>query len=516
MADMDPVAIAQSGVDPMTGSPLSANVRKALFKSATISSSVFGRGGALVKSQSSTLSSDSLGLIQSNADNISNISSQITSLQSEISNLTSTLNNISSIITNESAVEQQRLKAVEDSERKLAEQQIRLGKENELERKIQSAIFAPVQKVTQESQGLFDRIKNALLFMLTGWFTNQGINLLKAYKDGNSKKFDEIRNTILKNLFYAGLTFIGIKSGFGLFMNALKGITFKMAGFIGRIISMGVGAAGRGIKGAAGAAASFLGMGGKPGGATAAGEKPGSPKPGGGKPGGGKPAGGLGTGILGIKDAFTGDWGGAALAGGAFLPGPAGKAFKAAAWGKELLVDTGIMSNVFGGSKDKSTAPESSSAPAPAAKMAPTASAETPKAPTPAVVPAAQPSTPMTPAASNLTSVSFNPQVNLTGSEEKPSSASVSPSGESTATTNASNLKAQPAMVANPPSSMPNVGPAPEPSPNVVIASPQSQGNAASPPSLSNQPSTNVPMIKSSNPDNFYVMYSQINYNVVA
>jgi hypothetical protein len=41
MAEMDPVAIAQSGVDPVTGSPLSSEVRKALFRRTIVPSKVF-------------------------------------------------------------------------------------------------------------------------------------------------------------------------------------------------------------------------------------------------------------------------------------------------------------------------------------------------------------------------------------------------------------------------------------------------------------------------------------------
>ena len=32
---------------------------------------------------------------------------------------------------------------------------------------------------------------------------------------------------------------------------------------------------------------------------------------------------------------------------------------------------------------------------------------------------------------------------------------------------------------------------------------------------LSNEPLTDVPLINSANPNNFYVLYSQINYNIV-
>jgi hypothetical protein len=63
---------------------------------------------------------------------------------------------------------------------------------------------------------------------------------------------------------------------------------------------------------------------------------------------------------------------------------------------------------------------------------------------------------------------------------------------------------------------LPNIGPIPDALPNVVIASANDQQRPPGPsPSLGTKSATNTPKIKSFNPDNFYVMYSQINYNVV-
>jgi hypothetical protein len=60
-----------------------------------------------------------------------------------------------------------------------------------------------------------------------------------------------------------------------------------------------------------------------------------------------------------------------------------------------------------------------------------------------------------------------------------------------------------------------NVGELPEPTPNVVMM-PSGQGNNQQS-SISQAPTngTDTPLISSSNPDNFYVLYSQLNYNVV-
>ena len=59
-----------------------------------------------------------------------------------------------------------------------------------------------------------------------------------------------------------------------------------------------------------------------------------------------------------------------------------------------------------------------------------------------------------------------------------------------------------------------NIGPEPEPKPNIVYAS----SGSSTPPQeqpMSTGAASDVPAIPSSNSDNFYTLYSQINYNVV-
>jgi hypothetical protein len=59
-----------------------------------------------------------------------------------------------------------------------------------------------------------------------------------------------------------------------------------------------------------------------------------------------------------------------------------------------------------------------------------------------------------------------------------------------------------------------NIGPEPEPKPNIVYA-PSSSSSPPPQQPLKSGPASDVPAIPSSNPDNFYTLYSQINYNVV-
>jgi hypothetical protein len=60
----------------------------------------------------------------------------------------------------------------------------------------------------------------------------------------------------------------------------------------------------------------------------------------------------------------------------------------------------------------------------------------------------------------------------------------------------------------------PNVGALPEPSPNVIMAGGQGDSQQSPTPQAPSAGS-DTPIINSSNPDNFYVLYSQLNYNVV-
>jgi hypothetical protein len=72
-----------------------------------------------------------------------------------------------------------------------------------------------------------------------------------------------------------------------------------------------------------------------------------------------------------------------------------------------------------------------------------------------------------------------------------------------------------PAQVQPLPKPTQNVGELSEPAPNVVMMPSGQSNNQQS--SISQAPTngTDTPLISSSNPDNFYVLYSQLNYNVV-
>ena len=127
----------------------------------------------------------------------------------------------------------------------------------------------------------------------------------------------------------------------------------------------------------------------------------------------------------------------------------------------------------------------------------------TPATPTPA-------STTPTSASTTPTSASVTPNDQM-GQLPSPSKETVKPVETSS---KPSTAQITPAETSKVPTAPVNVGPEPEPKPNIVYTS---SGSSSPPPqqSLKSGPASDVPAIPSSNPDNFYALYSQINYNVV-
>jgi prefoldin subunit 5 len=514
-------------------SPLARSLQGGLIQS-RVSGGVFGGGGFTGSGASGVDEDSNKNLLEDNQSLLADIASGLNGIRIQINSLNESLNSIAQKISNDATLESITAKSDQDYQRKLSERQVRIGQESALESKIQAALTKPVVALQSKVSSVFGNVGNALRTLFLGWLLNQGIEALQANAEENKEKLTSIRNEVLKAFAFViagggilaiikaaivGLTrsVIGLAArigGFvvtGLFLRPFQLVIDALKGMMGKIPRIGAPAAPPSVV--------------PPGGV-----KPGGVKPGGVKPGGGKPAGGLGTGLLGIKDIFTGDPFGGLLAGGSFFPGPAGKAFKAAAWSKELLFDSGAVPSLFGGSKDNSTSPESSSA---VAKMAPAA---TPGASAPAPMPAAQPmQTPMgNPAKPSNAASSAPPSEGITipymGLSSSPLTTTAPKEDTTKNVTSATKPAAITAAETKPaetkpaeitqaetksvPKGMPNVGPAAKPKPNVVIAAAPSQNRQAGP-AKSSAPATQVPNIPSSNPDNFYALYSQLNYNVV-
>ena len=487
------------------GSPLAGPIVN--INARTVSRSVISGGGggaagdtetsAIVKKQSTdiTLVNKNIGVLakrQSEAiasfqQAIGTLTQGLNTIRVTVQDLGNRLNVTNNLLAADTKLEQQKDLQEQKQEKTLAEQGARAGKESLLERKIQSALLAPVRFVAAQTQSVLERLKKFFTTLLLGWLTNQLIETLKANAQGNKTKLQQIFDavTVALSTTFKGLSLIA--RTFSFITKVIFGVTKVVAKLTAGIIKglfKGVLDLGKlvtsGVKGA-------LGLGAKP--AAKAGTK----------------AAATAAGKLGIKatagkvplvSLFTGAaFGGMRLAQG----DTTGAAMEAASaisatlpgWGTALsyTIDAAIVGRDFGAFKgtafEKKEPGAEPTNTKPAAKTKP-ANAKKPSASTLKMPTAASQSAETTVVAAETTSQAQ------------------------------AQLQTTPAQTQSLQTSLPNIGPAPVAQPNVVMMSSMSGGQPQEPQMTSSGgAASDVPAISSSNPSNFYTLYSQVNYNVV-
>ena len=229
MAKLSQDALFGSRVNPATGQYYSASELKRAFlggRRRRVSSSVFGRrGGALaVRPQQTVFDQQQDVLIQSNTTSVNSLQEQINNLRSSLFSINSGLQNIYQLLLLETTQERNQLLAQQAASRRITESEFRQGQEDVLERKIRSAIQAPLQKVQKKVGGILGRIGQALGMLLLGWLTNQGIEALKANAEGDANRLEEIKNNIKDKLIKAVAIVAGLHLGFKLLLKGLVGL----------------------------------------------------------------------------------------------------------------------------------------------------------------------------------------------------------------------------------------------------------------------------------------------------
>ena len=508
-------------------SPLSGSVQG--INESTVSGSIFGgnRQDPETKSSLQSLSSSVTSLQNQvnelSRNNITNVSvfanfqqsfsTQINSVRLQLNKVNETLESVATITASESTIEKQKDFYEQEKEKRLAEAGARGGKESLLETKIQSALSEPVNRIGNKVSFGFQNLMEFIGTLLGGWLTVQGIKLLKAYQDDDKKQLDDIKDSIIKTLGIAGGIFLVINVGIGKVISSIIGLTAKIGKFIvGGLIIKPFQTVMRGLGNAL------------PGRTPAPPKAPGTK---GTKLGGGGLLSGIGkvlTGISGAMNVLNDEYVDAALAALTFVPGggiftglkvAAGTVFAldeiAEALGKNFTgADPKLLEQKQKELEDAKKKNQNKLISSPLKKDEPPKPETTKPAPT----------TTMTPPASNLqiNSPAATPKDNVPVSTPAAISAPASTLSSASAPTEISPKPSTPEITPAQTTKMQtvpfNIGPEPEPKPNIIYAS----SNPSSPPPqqpLKSGPASDVPAIPSSNPDNFYTLYSQISYNVV-
>ena len=568
-------------VTPLTSSPLSQESRQVIAGNTTVSGQTIRGSNLLTGVTPSETEIKNLQTLQQNQASLVEVQSGLNLIRQDINQLNTGLITISTLLQQDATNEERILRAQQESERRLAEEKVRIGKESEIEKKIQNAIVAPVEALAPKVQSLFGNVLQSLGYLFGGWLTNQVIEYIEAEGEGNNERLTEIKNNILRNLAIAGGTILAIKFGIGALKTSLVFAVSQIAKLLGRTVAAPFNI----IKNIV-----TPGGGGKPPSTPGGGGKP----PGGGGIGGAVKgmASGAGNFIRGLAapllvgsamtglDIASGEDPGRAVAGattgmigsaaafaaGSLLPIPgSGVVSSALAYSPSADFGKGIYDKFFGNQSQPQSEAQSSQSlnkQQPQSEIKPTQSLVLPASAesmatqkTEALKPSPQQEMVSEPKInfpdySNTFNLSANNTFDFSGATtEKPPENEVKPNqamlpGSKELSFDASsmfkpesptnflesynNLKAEesipdkttpikPAQIQSVPTQTPNVGELPEPKPNIIYASSGSsqQQGAQMNQTSTNGPLTDVPIIRSSNPDNFYTLYSYSCYNVV-
>jgi len=220
--------IVRTGMDPYTGSILSPQVRELIVNRTIINASAIRSDILGVEQRRNIVDTQTSNVITQQEQTLSSLNSNILSLRSEIDGISDGLDRIASLISRGSFEEQQRLRDEESRNRLLAERQVRIGKENQIETKITNAVIKPVNTLAPKMNDIFGRIGTALGLLFAGWLTDQTAEAIQASEDGNNQRLDQIKKNILKNIGIVVGSLLTLRAGFSILKNILSNVSSKL------------------------------------------------------------------------------------------------------------------------------------------------------------------------------------------------------------------------------------------------------------------------------------------------
>ena len=145
--------------------------------------------------------------------------------------LSGSLQSISRNLATSQSLERQKEAQEQALESRLAQQQLREGKESVIEKKIESAAIAPAQKLAAKAQFTLGRLGNFFLTLIGGWLVDKGLDTLNALSTGNKDRLEEIKNQTLLGLGAITALFIGAKLVIGKMIASFGLLGIGLAGF---------------------------------------------------------------------------------------------------------------------------------------------------------------------------------------------------------------------------------------------------------------------------------------------
>ena len=312
----------------VSSSPLSQQSRQGIVGSGGAGFQGVGASAAAFATPQPTVSAEDIKTLQvteQNQEILNGINFGLNGIRQDINSLNNGLIEISTLIQNDAASEQRLLLNEQERERILSEQEVRTGKESVIEKKIDAAFSSAASRVSTKVRSLFDRVGQAILYLFGGWIANKYGELLEAEGKDNVDLVQQIKTQIVEGSKSFLNSFILVSNGFSKIVSKILNFSKNVLSFLVKKPFESLWNLGSSITNR------FTG--------TKSSDTPAPSKPGGSKPKGPgpKPAGGFGTALSAGAEALTGNYVEAGLGAAAFLPGLPGKIAKTAFWGEQVL-----------------------------------------------------------------------------------------------------------------------------------------------------------------------------------
>ena len=110
------------------------------------------------------------------------------------------------------------------SKRREADAAKKGDKENFIESALKKSLIKPIEAAKKKVGGPFDRLMKAMEALFMTWICIKGLDALKAWKEGDNVKLEEIKNNVIKGLAIAGGIALALNGGIALVIGAIKGV----------------------------------------------------------------------------------------------------------------------------------------------------------------------------------------------------------------------------------------------------------------------------------------------------
>ena len=176
---------------------------------------------ALFQRQSADGDEELAAAVKSNQTAITSINSTLAAVTVQISALNQSLVQVAEQIKQSAAIENLKMAQERKQEMMLADRNLKRGAENNLERGIQAALFAPVQRIGAKATFTLTRLINFFNVLLGGFIVGRTLNLITALVNDDKEALKNIGDTIVGQLAAAGGIFLAINGGLLIALNSL-------------------------------------------------------------------------------------------------------------------------------------------------------------------------------------------------------------------------------------------------------------------------------------------------------